>query len=58
MKQLDIVDKLKPGWETAALFRGYTLSRSSAEKSYSILSLVSTKKTLNRMELDLNMQSH
>ena len=32
-EQLDIVDKLKPGWETSALFRGYTLSRSSAEKA-------------------------
>jgi tetratricopeptide (TPR) repeat protein len=31
--QLDIVDKIKPGWETAALFRGHILSRSSPEKA-------------------------
>ncbi|MDC0422897.1 tetratricopeptide repeat protein [Methylophilaceae bacterium] len=31
--QLDITDKIKPGWETSALFRGYTLSRSSQEKA-------------------------
>ena len=31
--QLDITDKIKPGWETSALFRGYTLSRSSPEKA-------------------------
>ncbi len=33
--QLDITDKLKPGWETAVLFRGYTISRSSPEKAAS-----------------------
>jgi len=31
--QLDIVEKIKPGWETAALFRGYTIARSSPEKA-------------------------
>jgi len=31
--QLDITDKIKPGWETAALFRGYTIARSSPEKA-------------------------
>jgi len=31
--QLDITDKLKPGWDTAALFRGYTIRRSSPEKA-------------------------
>jgi len=31
--QLDITDKLKPGWETAALFRGYTIAKNSPEKA-------------------------
>jgi len=31
--QLDITDKIKPGWETSALFRGYTIGRSSPEKA-------------------------
>ena len=31
--QLDITDKIKPGWETSALFRGYMISRNSPEKA-------------------------
>ena len=31
--QLDITDKIKPGWETSALFRGYTIARISPEKA-------------------------
>ena len=31
--QLDIVDKIKPRWETAALFRGHTLSIVSQDKA-------------------------
>jgi len=31
--QLEIVEKIKPGWETAALFKGYTIARSSPEKA-------------------------